>query len=753
MVPKHEKAMLKKADDKGQKHHVIQKEFKASSKQLYGGRQEGFFAIGKTFQPDIEKHLEMLNNMDSDTERSGVLLQLQQSYGNRYVQRLVQMTGVQTKLSVSQPDDVYEQEADRVAGTVVRNIHAPLSRQEEEEEVQTQPEEEELQTKASPVLRQSEEEEEVQTQPEEEELQTKASPVLRQSEEEEEVQTQPEEEELQTTPVGKSSVLISESLENRIKARRGNGHPLSEVVRKPMEKAFGADFNEVHVHTDSEADTLNRDLRARAFTTGQDIFFRQGEYSPGSSSGQELIAHELTHVVQQNGNKIKRKGKINRKTNTKGKFNITRDTKDTLIREKDTPEPEKLSLPKPETGPIAPTVPPRAMTPTRPTGRAIPPKPTKPLPPVPSRERPELPERPLTPALKRKITIVTNQLIDKRVDDIRAKVDQLPPKSQVDEGISRGKELQEDANHDVEQQKGSVRELIPKLIDEDVPQVETVAPAGGETSDIAGKLAEGRDWVHTAADYVMEGLQAGMVGSQKVLNILGHISGAIGIFFTTIMSYLDIRAILRTGKRMKDLDAIDKAATDRVRAKGIGVDVEELEFVNAIRYAYNQKLVKIIRRALTLFAGLTAAGVGIAFWAAGGIAAAANAWNPVGWGIALGLAMTGALIGIGILGHKIFNWWRKRKTRGQERTRWATKIFEQGIDPGGRLKGEAQRAINSLKIRRASGLAGTLKSFFWKGKGDVITANEMDRAYKAAKNKDRAKARFVKGIAGKLSST
>jgi len=57
---------------------------------------------------------------------------------------------------------------------------------------------------------------------------------------------------------------------------------------------------------DRGSDSLNRALSARAFTTGQDIFFREGAYQPGSSIGRELIAHELTHVVQQNGNAVKR---------------------------------------------------------------------------------------------------------------------------------------------------------------------------------------------------------------------------------------------------------------------------------------------------------------------------------------------------------------------------------------------------------------------------------------------------------------
>ncbi len=73
------------------------------------------------------------------------------------------------------------------------------------------------------------------------------------------------------------------------------------MLESQWSESFGADFSGVRVHTDSEADALNQQLSARAFTTGQDIFFREGEYSPGSDSGRELIAHELTHAVQQTG--------------------------------------------------------------------------------------------------------------------------------------------------------------------------------------------------------------------------------------------------------------------------------------------------------------------------------------------------------------------------------------------------------------------------------------------------------------------
>jgi hypothetical protein len=71
-----------------------------------------------------------------------------------------------------------------------------------------------------------------------------------------------------------------------------------------MSEATGQDFSDVKVHTGPESHALNEDLSAKAFTTGQDIFFREGAYDPGSSGGQELLAHELTHVAQQRSGSV-----------------------------------------------------------------------------------------------------------------------------------------------------------------------------------------------------------------------------------------------------------------------------------------------------------------------------------------------------------------------------------------------------------------------------------------------------------------
>jgi hypothetical protein len=97
---------------------------------------------------------------------------------------------------------------------------------------------------------------------------------------------------------------LDDETAGRINRARGGGHALDETVQSHMGEAMGQDFSDVRVHTSGEADQLNRQLNAKAFTTGQDLFFRAGEYSPRSSGGQELLAHELSHVVQQHSGQV-----------------------------------------------------------------------------------------------------------------------------------------------------------------------------------------------------------------------------------------------------------------------------------------------------------------------------------------------------------------------------------------------------------------------------------------------------------------
>lgn len=102
-------------------------------------------------------------------------------------------------------------------------------------------------------------------------------------------------------PVGFNGGDVSGEIASSIKQAKGSGGALDKSLRTKMDHAFGANFSGVRIHTDQKADTLNRAIQANAFTTGRDIFFRQGEYNPQNDAGQRLIAHELTHVIQQAG--------------------------------------------------------------------------------------------------------------------------------------------------------------------------------------------------------------------------------------------------------------------------------------------------------------------------------------------------------------------------------------------------------------------------------------------------------------------
>lgn len=231
----------------------------------------------------------------------------------------------QAKLNINRPGDRYEAEADRAAATVVDHIEVrskntmeqpgsvevsglqngtPETRQQccEEEEMQTklqrQPQEEEEEEMQMKLQRQAEEEEEmhmkVQRQAEEEEEEEMQMKVQRCGEEEEAFQSK-------ENGSGTSDNGISSQAESRISQRRGQGTALNDHVKGEMESGFGADFSKVRIHTDAEAAKLSSGLNAQAFTTGNDIYFSEGKYQPESSSGKTLLAHELTHVIQQNG--------------------------------------------------------------------------------------------------------------------------------------------------------------------------------------------------------------------------------------------------------------------------------------------------------------------------------------------------------------------------------------------------------------------------------------------------------------------
>jgi hypothetical protein len=100
---------------------------------------------------------------------------------------------------------------------------------------------------------------------------------------------------------GDGSFELDEGTVSRINQERSGGQPLEGGFQQEMGESMDHDFSGVRVHTSSEAGDLSQQIGAKAFTTGQDVFLREGAYDPHSRGGQELLAHELTHVVQQSG--------------------------------------------------------------------------------------------------------------------------------------------------------------------------------------------------------------------------------------------------------------------------------------------------------------------------------------------------------------------------------------------------------------------------------------------------------------------
>ena len=187
---------------------------------------------------------------------------------------------LQRRLNIGQSWDKYEVEADKGASQVVNLINSPLFRNIQSQKISS-PRELEPESQTS-IQRQS----------------TGLNPFNISVYEPGTTPPPP----IQTVQAKGDNIKAAPgNIEDTIKSKKGSGEELADNVREPMETAFDANFSRVKVHTDGESDQLNKSLNSRAFATGQDIFFSQGAYNPGSRDGQELLAHELTHIVQQNG--------------------------------------------------------------------------------------------------------------------------------------------------------------------------------------------------------------------------------------------------------------------------------------------------------------------------------------------------------------------------------------------------------------------------------------------------------------------
>ena len=206
----------------------------------------------------------------------------------------------QAKLSVGKADDAYEREADAVADKIVQKSESHTS-----ESTFFPPAAIQKKTIADsimPVLQLKElEEEPLQRKcedcgKEEENLQKKEDSIP--------IQTKCEACENEEKTIQKKATETKKQtnsrIENTLSATKGSGKPLAGNTKMQMEKGFGVDFGKVRIHNNATSAQMSNHLGAQAFTTGNDIYFNSGKFNPSSKSGKHLLAHELTHVIQQN---------------------------------------------------------------------------------------------------------------------------------------------------------------------------------------------------------------------------------------------------------------------------------------------------------------------------------------------------------------------------------------------------------------------------------------------------------------------
>ncbi len=224
---------------------------------------------------------------------------------------------IQAKLTVNEPGDKYEQEADSMADKVVQRLsdktfsgsennspyffNTPLSMAqrkcascEQEEKLQKKEAADEKDTLKGSLQKKPIFESNAEPPDEDKNIQKKCAGCEK------------EEKLLRKEFFGqKKSDVIQQSapsnIENSLNSSKGSGSALPQATREEMESSFGADFSGVKIHNDSASVQMNKNLNAQAFTHGSDIYFNSGKYNSNNKEGWHLLAHELTHVVQQSG--------------------------------------------------------------------------------------------------------------------------------------------------------------------------------------------------------------------------------------------------------------------------------------------------------------------------------------------------------------------------------------------------------------------------------------------------------------------
>ncbi len=182
---------------------------------------------------------------------------------------------IQTKLTVGKPGDIYEQEADRVADRVMQMPATSIQRQTDLEEVEGIVRRKILTKRATPLV------------------QRQISPKIAETDV---IQTKATNNQTFASASTQSSSEVPSSVHEALSSP---GKPLDPITRAFMEPRFGHDFSIVRVHSGAVAERSSKDIDAHAYTVGYNMVFGSGQFVPGTPEGRWLIAHELTHVIQQ----------------------------------------------------------------------------------------------------------------------------------------------------------------------------------------------------------------------------------------------------------------------------------------------------------------------------------------------------------------------------------------------------------------------------------------------------------------------
>lgn len=239
--------------------------------------------VARAVTPAVQRQMARRAAMDIQSASPDAVMQLQRMVGNQVVARMVAdsrrgtaaaqtvRVPVQAKLTVGPVGDRYEREADQIASKVMR-MTTPVQRDKEEGAVQRMPV-------------------------------------------------------IQRSATDNGGFAVDKSWEKRLNSTKGKGAPLPDKTRSLMESRFNADFSNVRVHHDTPSVQMSQEINAQAFTSGSDIYFSKGKFNPGSTGGQKLLAHELTHVIQQGG-AVQRRPEIRRCAKCEKDKVLTARTKD-----------------------------------------------------------------------------------------------------------------------------------------------------------------------------------------------------------------------------------------------------------------------------------------------------------------------------------------------------------------------------------------------------------------------------------------